>query len=275
VSLRSITGAYLRPMDDQRLPEVAGEPADSPLRARARTFHDLLAQWAEVTEATVVNRYSAMGSNFSKPFQAQLLAAHGFDVPATLVTTVPEEVVAFRDRHGELIYKSISGERSIVRLLTDDDLARLDRIAWCPVQFQEYVPGRDIRVHVVGQRTFATEIVSNGVDYRYDAGDEQDGTRLRETAIPAAIAERCVSLTRGLGLEFTGIDLREAPDGRYVCFEVNPSPAFSYYEAHTGQPIADAVAHHLGGAPSARSAPGPAPARPAATPPRRAAAGRA
>ena len=31
------------------------------------------------------------------------------------------------------------------------------------------------------------------------------------------------------------------------CFEVNPSPAFSYDEAHTGQPIAQAIARYLAG----------------------------
>ena len=33
-----------------------------------------------------------------------------------------------------------------------------------------------------------------------------------------------------------------APDGRYYCFEVNPSPAFSYYELDTGQQIAASIA---------------------------------
>lgn len=229
-------------MDDRRLPEVAREPAGSPVRA----FHELLARWAEVTPATVVNRYSAMGSNFSKPYQTQLLAEHGFDVPATDVTNDPGAVAAFRERHGRLVYKSVSGERSVVRMLADADLPRLERIGWCPVQFQEQVPGRDIRVHVVGARVFATEIVSDGVDYRYTGHDGGPAPRLRATTVDDVLADRCVSFTRALGLEFTGIDLREDPAGRVVCFEVNPSPAFSYYEAHTGQAIADAVAAHLG-----------------------------
>jgi len=42
-----------------------------------------------------------------------------------------------------------------------------------------------------------------------------------------------------------GIDLKLAPDGRTFCLEVNPSPVFSYYEHHTGQPIADTVARLL------------------------------
>jgi D-alanine-D-alanine ligase-like ATP-grasp enzyme len=48
-----------------------------------------------------------------------------------------------------------------------------------------------------------------------------------------------------MGLELAGIDLRIRPNGEVVCFEVNPSPAFSYYEERTGLPIAAAVARHL------------------------------
>ena len=54
-----------------------------------------------------------------------------------------------------------------------------------------------------------------------------------------------VRLAEGLGLAFAGIDLKITPDNRVYCFEVNPSPAFSYYEANTGQPIARAVAEYL------------------------------
>jgi hypothetical protein len=32
-----------------------------------------------------------------------------------------------------------------------------------------------------------------------------------------------------------------------VCFEANPCPIYAYYEGHTNQPIARAVAHHLAG----------------------------
>jgi len=35
------------------------------------------------------------------------------------------------------------------------------------------------------------------------------------------------------------VDLRRTPDGRYFCFEANPTPAFAFYEQYTGQRIAD------------------------------------
>ena len=75
---------------------------------------------------------------------------------------------------------------------------------------------------------------------------------MRAYDLPAELARRCVQLSAALGLAFAGIDLRIAPDGDVVCFEVNPSPAYSYYEAHTEQPIAAAVARYLAGGSSAR-----------------------
>ena len=67
--------------------------------------------------------------------------------------------------------------------------------------------------------------------------------------LPDELAERCLRLAQALGLAFAGIDLKLTPDRQVYCFEVNPSPAFSYYEAHTGQPIAHAVARYLAGTP--------------------------
>jgi glutathione synthase/RimK-type ligase-like ATP-grasp enzyme len=48
-----------------------------------------------------------------------------------------------------------------------------------------------------------------------------------------------------MGLGFAGIDLKITPDDEIYCFEVNPSPAFSYYESNTGQRISEGVAAAL------------------------------
>jgi glutathione synthase/RimK-type ligase-like ATP-grasp enzyme len=49
-------------------------------------------------------------------------------------------------------------------------------------------------------------------------------------------------MARSMGLVFAGIDLKVTPDDQIYCFEVNPCPAFSYYEGNTGQPISAGVA---------------------------------
>ena len=67
----------------------------------------------------MLNRTAAMASNGSKPYQTQLIRAHGFAVPETLITNDPDLVRAFHQQHRRVIYKSISGARSIVHTLEE------------------------------------------------------------------------------------------------------------------------------------------------------------
>jgi glutathione synthase/RimK-type ligase-like ATP-grasp enzyme len=188
--------------------------------------------------ALVVNRPAYSGSNASKPYQIGLAEDHGFFVPRTMVTNHPEVAAEFYEAcEGNVIYKSISYVRSIVKRMQPEDLERLDSLRNCPVQLQECVEGLDIRVHVVGQeRLFASIIAAEESDYRYDKKAEIEAHEL-----PDEVAAQCFSLARALGFVLTGIDLRVTEDGRYYCFEVNPSPAFSWYQARTGQPITEAL----------------------------------
>lgn len=247
-ALEDFTAVFTRMMDDRSLPELSGEPEGSPLRLSCRALHDTLTRWSEISEARVVNRAAAMGSNFSKPFQAQLISRYGFEVPETLITNDPALVREFRDRHKKIIYKSISGVRSIVQTFEDEDMKRLNLIRLCPTQFQAFVEGTNVRVHTIGQKVFATAISTEATDYRYAHRQIGDPAQLREVELSDSLAERCVALARGLGLAFAGIDLKITADHRVYCFEVNPSPAFSYYESHTNQPISHAVARYLAGA---------------------------
>jgi glutathione synthase/RimK-type ligase-like ATP-grasp enzyme len=73
---------------------------------------------------------------------------------------------------------------------------------------------------------------------------------LREVVLSDELTERCLRLSHSLGLEFAGIDLKVTPADEVYCFEVNPCPALSYYEANTGQPISAAVARHLASVPA-------------------------
>lgn len=245
--LDAFTGVFTRLMDYRFVPEYEAESPDSLLRSHFAAFHTLLTAWCEIAPIRVVNRASAMGSNFSKPYQAQLVRAFGFRVPETLITNDPELVKQFAAGSTAIIYKSVSGVRSIVRTLEAEDLSRLHRIQWCPTQFQKYVEGTDLRVHTVGERAFATLVESNATDYRYASNDDDGHTKLTPYDVSDELADRCVALSRSMGLEFAGIDLRLTPEGDVYCFEVNPAPAFSYYELQTEQPIARAVARRLAG----------------------------
>jgi len=243
-SLRDITGVYTRMMDEQSLPEIKRLPNDARERTRCRNLHDAMIRWMEISPSRIVNRILPMSSNSSKPYQAQLIAKCGFSVPETLITNDPDSVKEFYAQHGRVIYKSISGVRSIVHELTGDDFSRLENIRWCPTQFQAFVDGVNVRVHVVGQEVFATKILSDVTDYRY--AQRQGGeSELTAVELDDEWDEKCVQLAASLDLPFVGIDLKITPDDEVFCFEVNPSPGFSYYEHNTGQPIARALALYL------------------------------
>ena len=242
--LEDFTVVYSRLMDHRLLPELEGQPPDAPARLHCAAVHDTLMRWCEIAPCLVLNRNADVGVNYSKPYQAQLIQELGFPVPETLVTNDPELLRSFRRQHGQVVYKSISQIRSIVKVLADADLERLESIRSCPTQFQQYIPGINVRVHTVDGQAFATKITSAATDYRYAYLEDED-ERLEAMDLDDELEARCVALGEALGLAFAGIDLKITPDCETYCLEVNPCPAFSYYQRHTGQPIAAAVAGFL------------------------------
>lgn len=244
ISLDEVRAVYVRPYSTQEVCRASSSSPGTPSYERAMRSDLALLTWADLGDALVVNRPAAMAANGSKPFQLAMIATHGFAVPDTLITTDADEVRAFWAQHERLIYKSVSGVRSIVSQLGATHVDRLDDVASGPTQFQQYVPGVDVRVHVIGSSTFATEAISDADDYRYASRQGAD-VELEPYLLPGDEADRCVSMVRGMGLTVGGVDLRRTSDDQWYCFEVNPSPAFSYYERNTGQPIALAIAEEL------------------------------
>ena len=249
IDLADIGGVYVRLMDERFLPDMVDLPADAPARLRSGRLHQLLHDWMNVAPIRVASRPRAMLSNMSKTYQAGIIRRCGFAIPDTIVTNDPAAARAFVEECAadgdEVIYKSVSGTRSIVQTFASGDHDRLGHIRWCPTQFQRRVRGPDMRVHVVGARTFATAIASEATDYRYAQRQSGADADLTAATLDPALHRACVALSAELDLPFTGIDLRHAPSGETICFEANPCPAYSYYQSRTGAPIADALVRWL------------------------------
>jgi glutathione synthase/RimK-type ligase-like ATP-grasp enzyme len=242
--LEDFKAVYSRIMDFHSLPELENEPQGSAKLEYCRIQHDAFIRWCTVSPARIVNRSSAMSTNYSKPYQSQLIRKQGFLIPETLITNDPICVQEFLRQFGRVIYKSTCSIRSIVQTLTEKDLSRLNLIRLCPVQFQEFIDGIDVRVHTIGEKAFATSIHSETTDYRYAYTEGKQDT-FQVMKLPNELERKCINLSNSLGLAFAGIDLKITADNKVYCLEVNPSPAFSYYENYTGQPIAQAVAKYL------------------------------
>lgn len=246
-NLERLTGIYIRMMDNYFLPEMRnkvfnyiGESAAN----KSIAIHKQLLDWMEIASCRILNRPWNMISNLSKPYQTQLIAAAGFRIPPTCITSDPDAVIEFQKKHKKLIFKSISSMRSIVKELDTSSLKILQRIKYLPAQFQEKLTGENIRVHVVGDVLFATQIESTVIDYRY-AGRENKECNLVPFELPKPIVKRCFEVSKKLNLPLCGIDLFRTKNDEYYCFEVNPSPGYSYYQQSTGQDIATAIVKWL------------------------------
>jgi RimK-like ATP-grasp domain len=242
IRLEQITAAYIRPFDSRWLSFIKDAGPDSPEWIHAVKIEGALISWAEIAPSFIVNRPQYILSNLSKPYQAALIKAVGFEIPKTLVTTDAQAAKEFFETHGEVIYKSVSSQRSVVARLTKERANELDDIACCPTQFQEWIKGNDYRVHVVGEECFACEIVSDADDYRF-AKDQQ--VELRPYDLPQNVASLCRKLASDLNLSVAGIDLRRTDDDRWYCFEANPVAGFTYYQEACNHHIDDTIARML------------------------------
>jgi hypothetical protein len=192
----------------------------------------------------------------------QLSAAErlGLHVPPTLITSDPKEFLSFYSEHGGQVVSKVAhsgafgGEFPLLARYTEmvsrRDLVFLNRIRNAPVTFQAHVPKRvEVRVTVVGCQVFAAEIHSQHsrhtrLDWRrYDL----EHTPHLPHQLPAAIHDRCLQLTRELGLTYGALDFIVRPDGEYIFLELNPNGQYLWVEDLTSLPISAAVSDFLAG----------------------------
>ena len=211
----SITDSFIR--------EMAFREIDSAIGA---LFRSLPCLWVNSAEAIEQHRY--------KGFQLKLLAEAGLRIPDTLISNDPEAVKGFYHRYnGKVIYKPVRGGAHTSPVKKDDIKPdRLKELSKSPVQFQEMIPGVDIRVYFINGETFAAEIQSQTLDFRDDPR-----APIVPIELPETVQAACVHVAEELGLLFSGIDLRRTPEQEYVFIEGNPSPMFLHFQEVTGYPI--------------------------------------
>lgn len=189
-----------------------------------------------MTHTLWVNPASAIERHRYKTHQLALMAQAGIPIPDTLVGNDGDAVMAFFDKHdGNVIYKPVAGGAHTAKL-TREDLTpeRIQELSVSPVQFQEMIPGVDVRVYGIGEELFAAEIQAGTLDFR----DNPDAP-IVPVSIPDEVATHCLKIMDLFEYKFTGIDLRHTPDGRYVFLEANPSPMFVHFANVTGYPIVE------------------------------------
>lgn len=183
--------------------------------AATYAFFDALAAQGKL----VVNPLSGVyvDHNSKGQFYEKLRAA-GFRVPRSLSTNDPETARRFLGEVGEAVMKPAIGVGS-TRVVTEDDRARLDEVARCPVLFQERVVGDTVRIHIVGDTVvLALRILAEGVDSR----TATKGFAYVE--LDPAEAAAIVRANRFLGLHYAAWDAIATEDNRLHYLDCNPGP---------------------------------------------------
>jgi len=187
-----------------------------------------------------------------KPLQLAEATRAGLAVPATLVTNDPARARSFLRARGRrlTVHKALhstSADWRPTRFVEKDELARIDGVRRAPVIFQEYVPGVDVRVTVVGDALFAAEIDARDTASPEDFRPVWEEARIAPCKLPAKVERALRALVAELGLRYAAIDLRRRDDGEHLFLEVNPSGQWLFVEERTGLPITRAVAGLLAG----------------------------
>lgn len=177
-----------------------------------------------------------------KPLQLEQFAMEGVSVPDTVFTTDPDRVREFVTDHGEAVYKPVA-DSAMPRRLSEDDLADapLDRLSNAPVQFQEYVPGDDVRAffldgEVVGASRYDADEWTYKTDSHIDGAEPVD--------LRSEIRRDVERAARVSPIRFGAVDLRVADD-EHALLEVNPGPRFAFHDLDGATDIAGVLAAAL------------------------------
>jgi glutathione synthase/RimK-type ligase-like ATP-grasp enzyme len=210
-----------------------------------------------------VNDRAADDAAHHKPLQWTVAQQVGLAIPRTLVTSDVDRAREFVQRIGvgKTVFKSFIAMTQSwreTRLVEQSDLDHLDAVRYAPVIFQEYIPGVDLRITVVGDQVFTSEIDARETTYPFDMRMVVGEARIKAVELPAVLTDRLLALQRRLGLAYGAIDMRRTVDDDYVFLEVNPAGQWLFTEERAGLPISQAMADMLGRLdvePGARSIP--------------------
>lgn len=209
-------------------------------------LRSLSCQWINHPEKIVTADY--------KPYQLDVARTCGLETPATLLTNSAFAARQFFAEHpGGIIYKTLSGALVFsesgeplsiyTSRISLHDLEQEDCLRQTACLFQEEIPKElELRITVMGERVFAAEIFSQHsprtqVDFRQAYTDLRYGIH----TLPQTIHDRCLTLTKALGLTFAAIDMVLTPDHRYVFLELNSSGQWAWIEQATGLPLCETL----------------------------------
>jgi RimK family alpha-L-glutamate ligase len=198
---------------------------------------------------TCVNGPRAIERTIDKFLASALLGRAGVPTPRTIACERPEDALdAFEELGGDVVVKPLFGSMGAGMTRVDDaDVAyrvfhalALERAVY---YLQETLPhgGCDLRAFVVGGRVLAA-IERVGSEWRANLAR---GAHARATELSAEQEHVCLEAAEALGVDYAGVDLLRAADGRDYVLELNGIPGWHGLQAATGADVAVALVAHV------------------------------
>lgn len=248
-----VTGAYALPVPffspfDLRFGDRLTEnprPTLNQLREYRAVFESLCQRF-EATGANVLPSVGDYHWHNRKPWQLTLYENRDIPVPDTLFTTDPERVKAFHDENDDVIYKPVTSG-GYPRKLTERDLTedRLSKLATAPVQFQEFVPGDDLRIYFLdGEIVGSARYLSDSFSFKMEMEEGED-VEMESVSLSEAEKETVRKAADVADLSFGAADVIRRPDGGHALLEVNEAPRWSSPDIRVEQDIAGRLAEYL------------------------------
>ncbi|MHB1006377.1 MAG: RimK family alpha-L-glutamate ligase [Chloroflexota bacterium] len=179
----------------------------------------------------VVNRIGPILTALDKARSSFMLRQAGLPTPATVVTQHQAEAEAAVKRFGEAVLKPLYGSlgEDLVRVEAGIVAsAQIERMLsqFGAVYVQRFVApgGRDIRAFVIGGEVVAA-IYRTAADGEWITNVFRGATTKPVTLSPRLRA-LCTRAAEVIGLDYTGVDVIEAPDGPTI-LEVNGTPSWT------------------------------------------------
>jgi RimK family alpha-L-glutamate ligase len=192
----------------------------------------------------VVNSAAAIERTVDKFYTSFLLSDAGIPTPRTLVTEDFDMAMEACRQMRDVIVKPLFGSegKGMVRVCDEETAYRVLR-GWELNRYiyyiQEYLPHfqKDIRAFVVGEKVVAA-MCRSGRDWKtnYSNGAKVESAELSDEM--KALAVRAV---RQIRLDYAGVDILPAENGKVYVIEVNSIPGWRGLQKTTDSNIADKI----------------------------------
>lgn len=193
----------------------------------------------------------------NKIYQLDEAVKVGFLVPDTCISSDPEKVREFYDKHdGSIIVKILASSPMLDRVIytnrvTAEQMREIDSVKMSPSIFQEIVPkAYELRITVVGEKIFAVKVLSQqdeatSLDWRRKPKLNDFDVKMEPIILPQQIERQIYGYMKALGLKFGCIDMIVTPNGDYIFLEINPNGQWYFVQLKTELQIAGAIAELL------------------------------